>query len=369
MKELAGTISGEEQSYLNQVVSENADAEALRKHLYNKLRTSEVNEAVEDLQNYFSLEVVKEKVERKRRSSILRLRYAAVVTVLLVISASLYLVVWKPSKTENSIVRAQPDTTGVHLNLSDGQVINLSGDQSQVKAGNITLNNTNKTLTYSTSASGSAKGWATLNIPVGKDYKIRLADGTEIQLNSASSLRFPLTFSSSSREITINGEAYLKVAPNASKPFIVHLPGSTVQVLGTEFNINTYDSAEVRVSLVQGSVKVKTPGNNSLLKPGFEVVYGKQNETRIRSFDNDNAFSWRTGIQEFKGASLEEVFQVVLRWYGVQVIASDNTPLNKRRFTGILDRNKSVETFFEGLKFTHDIDYTMQGDKIYIDNH
>ncbi len=84
-------------------------------------------------------------------------------------------------------------------------------------------------------------------------------------------LEFPFSFTEGSREITIFGEAYIKVAKNPSKPFIVHLPGSTVQVLGTEFNVNTYDSGIVKVSLVEGMVNFKGTGIEVRLKREIRV--------------------------------------------------------------------------------------------------
>src|SRR5690606_32808342 len=105
----------------------------------------------------------------------------------------------------------------------------------------------------------------TLTVPAGLDYKVHLPDGSEIWMNSTSQLQFPSEFSAATREISIKGEAYLNVAPNKEKPFIVHLPKSTVRVLGTEFNVNTYGLNTETVALVKGSVQLNTPGSENKL--------------------------------------------------------------------------------------------------------
>ena len=78
----------------------------------------------------------------------------------------------------------------------------------------------------------------TLNVPRGsKVVTISLSDGTQVWLNSESSLRYPASFKGAERKVEITGEAYFEVAHNAAMPFIVKKDAMEISVLGTHFNI------------------------------------------------------------------------------------------------------------------------------------
>src|SRR5690606_7064334 len=117
---------------------------------------------------------------------------------------------------------------------------------------------------------------------------------------AASRLQFPFRFNGQSREISLlSGEAYIKVAANASKPFIIHTPESTVQVLGTEFNINAYDPGVVKLALVKGAVRVRAGADNLVVKPGMEAVYTPEKGLYTQPFDAREVLGWRTGKHFF----------------------------------------------------------------------
>jgi len=244
----------------------------------------------------------------------------------------------------------------IQLTLANGQHINLSNEEGAIQTADVQLTNNNKTLTYVLAGETAGRaGMNRLTVPVGMDYKIALSDGTEVWLNAATRLEFPFAFAGNTREITINGEAYLKVAKNAAKPFLVHLPHSTVQVLGTEFNVNTYDSGVVRVALVEGSVNMQAPTGESMLSPGKEAVYHAGNPIQQQSFDPKLVLSWREGLFYFSGATLTEINKVVPRWYGITTVI-DNPNIRGREFVGALDRNQPIQVFLNDLKAISGID-------------
>ena len=250
----------------------------------------------------------------------------------------------------------------IRLQLPGGETIDLSGQQGAVRAGTVTLNNTQKSLTYT--ACTTTSGRATLTVPPGKDYKINLSDGTEVWLNATTTLKFPLTFTDNTREITIDGEAYLKVAKDTT-PFFVHLPNNTVQVMGTEFNVNSYDPDKVQVALVSGAVKMTTGGNSLLLKPGQEVICTQPQGMQVVPFDESILLSWRKGLHIFNDTPLFEVMQVFPRWFGKEVVI-DNPARRNARFTGVINRNQPVSVSLDLLKATNNFDYYLEGDTIHI---
>jgi len=274
-----------------------------------------------------------------------KLAAAAVLTGICIIGGYLFFSREAPQIAANTI----------QLKLANGQVIDLSKQKGDVTTGDAQLSNTQHTLTYT--VSGKEKpGLNSLTVPVGKDYKITLNDGTEVWLNSASQLSFPFAFDGNTREISINGEAYLKIAPDATKPFIVHLPHNQVQVLGTEFNVNSYDSGVVKVALVQGAVNVINSTATVAVKPGMEAISGEHGIT-MESFDKTRVLGWKKGIYYFYGADLKEISKVLPRWFGVNV-SIDNPAVMSKKFAGGVDRNQPIDVFIDNLKMVTDINCT-----------
>jgi hypothetical protein len=298
--------------------------------------------------------------QRKNKSFSIQLKVAALLTGILIGGYLIFLLAGKYRTAPLADSRhATPQKNTIQLQLAGGEVIDLPSSEGKLTAGEVTLQHTSESLSYGgkESATGTLSSLNTLKVPVGKDYKVILSDGTEVWLNCATELRFPFSFSDSKREISISGEAYLKVAKDAKRPFIVHTPNSAVEVLGTSFNVNTYDSGLVRVALVEGSVRVNTPVRQTVVHPGQEAIYQHdRNDIKIQSFDQDKVLSWKDGIHYFDNTSLAEICKVFPRWFGVE-IEMDNATIAQKRFTGVLDRNKPVLDFIEALRNTAALDY------------
>ena len=129
----------------------------------------------------------------------------------------------------------------------------------------------------------------TITVPRGGQYQLVLSDGTKVWLNSASSLRYPTVFHGNKRTVTLTGEGYFEVAKDKDHVFQVEAGGQKINVLGTEFNINCYaDEADVRTTLLQGSVSVWLPGapDSLMVWPGQQAVSGPEGTGRLRVIDN-----------------------------------------------------------------------------------
>jgi ferric-dicitrate binding protein FerR (iron transport regulator) len=245
-----------------------------------------------------------------------------------------------------------PMAKGIQLQLPDGQVIDLAAVHS-VTVGNTLIHNDTAGHLVSYTASGQASTQLnTLRVPVGMDYHIRLSDGTEIYLNSATQLSFPFAFNGAKREISIAGEAFLKVAKDAARPFIVHLPATDVEVLGTSFNVNTYDTATVKVSLQEGSVQLLAAGRKATrLQPGSQaVLYTGNPETQVRPFSADE-LSWIKGAYILDNTPLSALTVIFPRWFGIEVVI-DDAGIAKERFTGTILKHEPIDTFLRTLERT-----------------
>jgi len=251
---------------------------------------------------------------------------------------------------------AKKASPSILLKLQNGQVIDLSQPAQNINAGAAILNNNNNTLSYLQAVGGSSQSSMNrLNVPVGMDYHVILSDGSEVWLNSATTFEFPFSFTGGSRNVNLNGEAYITVAKDAERPFFVHTSSATVKVLGTSFNINTYDTGVVRVALAEGAVHLQTSAGETPIKPGFEAV-STFNKLSIKKFDHDEVLGWRTGKYYFTEATLSDIMQVLPRWYGLNV-KIENAEMKTDRFTGMVNKNRPVTVFLEKLKKAIDFEY------------
>lgn len=341
--ELLGMISEEDKTFLQSAIREDLQARNIWEGIQRE-RSQLLADASESHDQHPVEEVLADLHKGTRLRYIIKAGSIAA-ACLIAIMGSWYLFV----HTASPPLAAVQDNTAntIRLVTAEGKTIDLSNDSAGIRVGNAVLNNTQHTLSFDASHQ-SGTGINTLTVPAGKDYHLLLADGTQIQLNAATTISFPFTFPGKTREVTINGEAYFQIAAKAGQPFIVHLPGNTVNVLGTAFNINTYDTGLVKVALVEGAVKVATGKQDVLLKPGYELTSTPGGVTK-EAFDTDKVLGWRTGVYTFENASLQELAPVILRWFGV-TIALDNQRVSSRRFFGIIDRNQPLQAFLHNLE-------------------
>jgi transmembrane sensor len=208
--------------------------------------------------------------------------------------------------------------------------------------------------------------WGTFIVPAGKDYKVTLADGSVVQLNAYSCLDFPFRFENNTREVTLSGEGFFDVAPGEKMPFIVHAGATNIKVLGTSFNINAYSDSLLIASLVKGSIVTDDNHQPDIhLKPGTEVVYRKGSRGLVQTFDENITCSWRNRQYNYANKSLSAIAPVIFHWYGKELLFSD-TLLADKKLTGIIERDKPLSEFLDGLDKTSGLTYRISNDKIYL---
>ena len=206
----------------------------------------------------------------------------------------------------------------------------------------------------------------TISTPRGGQYQVSLSDGTKVWLNAASSIRFPVIFTGTTRKVEITGEAYFEVEKNTKMPFIVKAGESEVEVLGTHFNVNAYnDEATIRTSLLEGSVKVSAgKGPKEYLQPGQQSGITKDGKIRIYDrVDMEEVMAWKEGRFQFKSADLNTILRQISRWYDVDIEYRNNVNLH---FTGQLPRSSQASSFFEKLEMTGEVHFKVDGRKIIV---
>jgi ferric-dicitrate binding protein FerR (iron transport regulator) len=207
--------------------------------------------------------------------------------------------------------------------------------------------------------------WNTLTVPPKTDYRIELADGTEVHLNASSTLRFPFIFPGKTREVYLEGEAYFIVAKNPKQPFIVHTPSTSVKALGTAFNINSYDSGMIITSLVQGAAVTDVGDTLDVtLKPGYEAIYRTGERFKVKRFDESVTLGWREGIYRFRNKHLQELEPVIQRWFGLK-LAFDRQSMAVLQYSGCLEKDKPLQDFLEQLATSLNIEYRIYDNTIH----
>lgn len=207
----------------------------------------------------------------------------------------------------------------------------------------------------------------TISTPRGGQYQITLEDGSNVWLNAASSLKFPSTFTGNERTVELTGEGYFEVAKNASKPFRVKLNDATIEVLGTHFNINSYNDEEsVKTTLLEGSVKVIKGNTTLMLNPGQQAQIINTGKIVLnKDVDITEVMAWKDGFFEFENMELPAIMRQVARWYNVSV--SFPKVKTKERFGGRISRNLSLSNVLHLLE-TNNIHFKLEGSNITIVN-
>lgn len=183
----------------------------------------------------------------------------------------------------------------------------------------------------------------TLRIPRGGEYKLVLADGTTVWLNSESSLKYPVHFAGEQREVWMEGEVCFDVAKNEKQPFVVHANKAEVTVLGTLFNVEAYsDEKTVTTTLVHGKVQVVQGSESYVMEPDEQVVIDEGRFT-VKKVVAEDFVRWTSGVFSFTGTSLETIMDKLARWYDVEVFFQDSSlkdlhiTLEVRRYDNIAD--------------------------------
>lgn len=193
--------------------------------------------------------------------------------------------------------------------------------------------------------------------------RLVLPDGTEVCLNSGSSITYPSRYTDSERNVTLSGEAYFKVTHNKEKPFIVNALNKKykVKVLGTEFNMQAYrDDNVIQTTLIVGSVQVDIQGNNTktVLLPSQKAIYSVQNnELEVVTANTDRETDWMYSRLVFKKTPMPEVLARLSRFYKVEFDVR-NKIIDTYTFTGTFE-DKPLYQVLDYMKISSQIDYNI----------
>lgn len=165
-----------------------------------------------------------------------------------------------------------------------------------------------------------------LIVPNGQQIKVCLADGTQLWVNSGTTAIYPSSFPDSQREIFVEGEAFLNVFHDEARRFTVKTRKMNVAVLGTSFNISTYqEDQEQSVVLVNGKVEVDRQGETIVLKPNQRYKQNNRGQSVIDQVVASDYACWKDGLMKIDNENINTIFKRLERYYNVKIFC-DNLP-------------------------------------------
>jgi transmembrane sensor len=208
--------------------------------------------------------------------------------------------------------------------------------------------------------------------PKGQKSILLLADGTKIWLNADSKLTYAKNFEAGvTREVCLQGEAFFEVAPNPDKPFIVHTSELDIRVLGTSFNVKSYDEdKKIETTLLKGQIKINKANESSedtglILAPNQKATFQKETKTMdVEQVQAEHSSSWREDELVFDETTYREVINQLERWYNVNITVEGENNLDCKLTARI--EKESLEEVLNLLVLSHKISYTISGSNVRI---
>ena len=370
---LSDEIGEEEQAELTRWRDESPENERLFQEICKEENIKQNMQKRQTFHAEDGWERVQRKIQRHRfRHRILNIcKYAAIfIFPVAIATVAIYKSGNEPqplSQVEEQIV---PGGKKAVLILDNGEAIDLkstSGVELKEKDGTV-IQVDSTVLNYQQAPARTSEKLAynKVNVPRGGEYQLMLSDGSKVQLNSMSSIRFPVQFAQDCRLVELEGEAYFEVS-KTGQPFIVQTKGMKIEVLGTTFNISAYANEEYQTTLVSGSVKVQTEnGSNRILKPSEQAcITPGSNQINVRNVDTAFYTSWIHGKINFKDQRLDDIMKTLARWYDMDVVY-ENEATKELRFGCYVNRYNEITPLVKLLEQTGRVTVTVEGKTIKI---
>jgi transmembrane sensor len=332
--------------------------------------------------------------------------YASAAAVLILLfGAGSYFLFFRKERKESAQSATQelrfkndvpPGHQGAVLTLSNGQKIVLDNAGNGLVASDKGMRVIKKDgqINYAGRTGETETVYNHITTPKGRQWQLTLSDGTQVWLNAASSISYPLVFTGKERKVEITGEAYFEVAKNAAMPFKVKIlplsgdslsgerdspfggqgagEGGEVEVLGTHFDINAYgDENTIRTTLLEGSVKVSANNRSSgqlsdsqpsvVLMPGQQAQIGRSGVLKvIRDADMEETIAWKNGRFLFN-ADIGTIMRQIAKWYDVEVVYKDRI---EDPYSMDISRNVPVSQLLKYMELSGGVHFEIEGKKV-----
>ncbi|MDO6605187.1 FecR family protein [Arenibacter palladensis] len=333
------------------------------------MNNSDINKIKEELRK----EIRKGKKQYYSRRLLSVMKYAAIAIFFVGVG-----IIWQQGvfdKTQNAVIVPRTDAITLELENGDIEIITEAGTTHvQNSNGKVVGVRQGNKLVYDKSEDLELV-YNTLTVPNGKQFSIVLSDGSNVHLNSGSSIKYPINFiKGQKRQVFLTGEAFFDVAQDQEHAFVVNAQDLDIHVYGTKFNVSNYpEDRDTEVVLVEGSVGLresnleKADNAEVYLKPGYMGIYNRSDNNISQEEVNTSIYtSWMNGNLVFRNISFENIIQKLQRHYNV-VIINNNEKLAHETFNATIEtQHESIEQVFNYFNKVYQIEYKIIENKIII---
>lgn len=360
-KYLAETMTPAEFLRWKQMMQDDAYSPELEAHLEELVNADQSSAGIDAPVEKMYRHIAAGSFQQHRKPVLMRsyVRWVAAAAVLLLAGAAIFVLFLdngkKHSVPEEQVITESldmlPGSNGAVLTLANGKKLVLDSMQNGV----ISLESNGKAVLENGAlkyeADGAAAGemqFNTITTAKGRQFQVRLPDGSKAWLNAASSLTYPTRFSGEERNVKVTGEVYFEVAKQKNKPFKVVAPDqSFIEVTGTSFNVNAYhDEAAVTTTLTEGAVNIHAGNSYRAIRPGQQAAVKAGQINVIDGADTSQVLAWKNGVFDLNNAELTTVMRQLARWYDVNIEYEKQPPV---RFGGKMQRNLKLSQVLNGL--------------------
>ena len=307
----------------------------------------------------------------------LRFKLIAAAAAIFIFTGTLYF--WQYNSSDKGLAKSEnksiihkkdippPKDSKPVLTLADGTIINLTSNGKGILAvqGSVNITrNASGEIVYTGKATDIIS-YNTLTLPKGnKPIRLLLSDGSIVWLNASSSITYPTAFSGKQRKVRITGEAYFEVAKNTAMPFFVSNNDMLIEVLGTHFNVNSYDDEQtVKITLLEGKVNVAKGYIAKTLQPGQQAELSKDDIKLNNNVNIAEVMAWKNEQFYFNGADIKTMMRQIEKYYNVEVEYRDNI---NYKFIAKISRQVNISEFLKKLELTDLVHFKIEANKIII---
>ena len=382
IKKINGSITVEQESKLEDWVTESPENESV----FKKATDPKCQLDKLEIYHLFEKEKVWAAIDEQisfprtiRLNSRRFMSYAAAILLPIMIAGFAWIYFGRKEQVSMATIDTviQPGSQKALLVLSDGATIEFDDDEpmAELDQGDAVIRNEQNALVYSEKDRiGRSRKlvYNELRTPRGGGYNLSLADGSKVWLNAGSSLRFPVSFTDSTRHVFLEGEAYFQVTHNG-KPFIVTSGAMDVRVLGTSFNVLAYpDEQQLVTTLVEGSVRIDFGGKESeaassrILSPDDQALVSIADTViEVSKVNTSQYTSWIDGKLEFYNENLDKVMKRLARWYDFEY-EFENSGAKNYHFSARFDNTENISTILEMLELTTNVKFELKENTIVV---
>ena len=372
VKDLQGCISPEEKVMLDKWLEESSENREIYHRVQGRVNREERQRIIRKLNKRAAWERV-DRNTKKYRHPILRrcMKYAATIVLpLFMVGVGFYLIRDKEEiHPVAEMVKISPGVTKAELVLADGHKVVLGTEtiDSLVSEEGVNIVKDGNGVSYLGNKEEGDLAYNIMRVPRGGEFKVRLQDGTLVYMNSETELKYPVRFVGKERRVYLSGEAYFEVQRDTTKPFIVVMNGNEVRVLGTEFNVRSYEDEKCQfTTLVAGKVLLTTHDHRCIeLLPNEQGIVDPQGDIRKEQVDVALYTAWKDGNFVFRKQSLEHIMEIVERWYDLKVTFEDEW-CKQVSFSGNVERYDDFSKLAEMLEATGSVKFRIKNNEIYV---